>query len=248
MTSIKVQQELYQAIAFSNLPGVADTTNQISIAYKNGADLDAFFEDGETPLTEAIMGGIGSYKAVKELLLLGANPNKTDKNGWSPWNACISRLHDRSVAEEQEKIKTVLTEYKANREGEEVINLWQAAQNGDYDRVKYFLEQDINPNSKLVCPLTVAVFSEKVNLVELLLSNAANVDGNDEKDNFNLTPLLHAASSGNLEIIKLLLANGADLRYEIHEGDDVLNIETYANDSGHPEVAAWLHTQLEHKV
>lgn len=248
MSSIEVQQELYQAIAFSNLAGVVDSTNQIANAQENGADLDAFFEEGETPLTEAIMGGIGSYKAVKELLRLGANPSKTDKNGWSPWNACISRLHDRIVAEEQEKIKNVLTENNASVAGEEIIYLWQAALNGDYDRVKYFLGQGVNPNSRLVCPLVTAVFSEKANLVDLLLSNGANVDGNDEKDNINLTPLLHAASIGNLEIIKLLLANGAELRYEIHEGDDVLNVETYANDSGHHEAAVWLQTQLEYNA
>ena len=152
-------------------------------------------------------------------------------------------MHDHVVVEEQERIKSVLAELSANRDGEEIIFLWQASLAGDTHRVQQLLEQGLNPNSELVCPLTAAVFSGKIGLVETLLFNGANVEGNEEKNNFNLTPLIHAASGGDIQIVELLVTNGADLSYKIYEGDKVRSAQTYVIESGHYEVVEWLNLQ-----
>ena len=232
------QQQLFMAIAFSNIEGIEK-------ACTNGADLDGFFEDGETPLTEAILGGMGNYEAVKELIRLGSNPNLKDRNGWTPWNACLSRLQDQVVKEEQEQIYELLEEHGASREGEEIIYLWRYSLDGDIDNVRSLLESGVNPNSNLVCPLSVAVMSGNIELVELLLLKGANVDGNDPKDHENLTPLIFAANDGNLEMAQLLVNYGADIGYEVFEGEEKRTAKVYALDKGHKQLAMWLQEKIE---
>ncbi len=238
MNTDDAQQQLFMAVAFSSIP-------EIEVAHSNGADLDGFFEEGETPLTEAILGGTGNPEAVKELLRLGANPDKKDRNGWTPWNACLSLLHNRVVKEKQEQIQKLLAEHNASHEGEEIIYLWRYSMDGDIDNVRLLLEGGVNPYSNLVCPLSVAVMSGNLEIVELLLLNGANVDGNDPKDHESLTPLMFAANRGDLEVSQLLVQHGADVEYEVYEDDEKRNAEIYALEKGYHEVASWLHNQLE---
>ena len=58
-------ESLFSAIAWMDLPGVSgDFKTQIEDALENGADVNGFSEDGQTPLTVAIEGGMGSPSAV----------------------------------------------------------------------------------------------------------------------------------------------------------------------------------------
>lgn len=100
------QQQLFFAIAFSDR--MPEYVQAIAPAVAAGADLSQSNGDGETPLTEAILGGMGSPDAVEELLRLGADPHQIAPSGWSPWSACQDRLSDRVVAEEMQAIAEAL--------------------------------------------------------------------------------------------------------------------------------------------
>lgn len=76
MTTTDLQNRLFLAIACSDQPGMPSQVQGIETAVQAGADLEACSERGETPLTHAIFGGMGSPKAVKKLLELGADPSK----------------------------------------------------------------------------------------------------------------------------------------------------------------------------
>jgi len=233
MNKANAQQQLFLAITFSN-------TKDIEQAISQGADINGLVNEGNTALTEAILGGMGSPEAVKELLRLGANPDKEDGNGWTPWNACLSRLHDRVVEDEQREIQELLSNYNAKTDGEETVYLWRHALNGSLQEVGKMLEEGVSPNSNLVSILEVAVLSRNVELVQLLLDHGALVDGCSPKDHVNLTPLIHAARKGDLGTVKLLVHNGADVSYEVHEDGNKRTAESYAAEKNHQEVALFL--------
>lgn len=112
-------EELFFAIAWCDRPGVSgDFPAKIRAAHARGADLDQPNEDDETPLTEAILGGMGSPGAVRALLELGADPSLRAPSGWTPWTACQDRLTDRVVRDRMEPIQMLLEASGADRTGE----------------------------------------------------------------------------------------------------------------------------------
>lgn len=101
------QQALFLAIAFSDRMATP-YIEVIEQAIALGAELHGLSKEGSTPLTAAILDGMGSPKAVKKLLALGADATQIDNNGWSPWAACQSRKTDRVVADEMQQIEALL--------------------------------------------------------------------------------------------------------------------------------------------
>lgn len=100
------QAQLFLGIAFSDrLPEYGQAITQ---ALERGASLSLCNTDGNTPLTAAILDGMGSPLAVKMLLEQGANPEQVDQQGWCPWAACQARKHDRVVAPEMQQIEELL--------------------------------------------------------------------------------------------------------------------------------------------
>lgn len=100
------QQQLFLAIAFSDR--MPDKVAQFAECLQQGARLSAHNDQGRTPLTAAILDGMGSPLAVQTLLGLGADPRQVDANGWCPWAACQERLSDPVVAEEMQAIAEAL--------------------------------------------------------------------------------------------------------------------------------------------
>ena len=82
----KPNESLFSAIVWIDHPGMSGDFNaQMNDAIESGADVNGFSEDGQTALTAAIEGGMGSPSAVKILLQNGADPSKRDDLGWTPW-------------------------------------------------------------------------------------------------------------------------------------------------------------------
>lgn len=101
------QQALFLAIAFSDrMPDLY--LGEIEKAVTRGASVHTVSQTGETPLTAAILDGMGSPGAVHKLLELGADATQIDNNGWCPWAACHIRKTDPVVADEMQQIETLL--------------------------------------------------------------------------------------------------------------------------------------------
>ena len=229
-------KELFFAIAFSDSPGVAgDFQKVIHSAIENGADINGFSEDGNTPLTEAILGGMGSPKAVKQLLELGADSSQRDENGWSPWGACLWRSEDRVVAKRMEKIKALLQEYNSDQSDEIYWRLEQAIKNNNLSEVQALLDQGVNVNVAFTSPLEVAVHNNKIEITKLLLEHHAEPN----RESADETCLILAAKNGNLEMVKLLVSSGAEV-LQYAWGDEDCTAEFIAREEGHNEVADWL--------
>jgi hypothetical protein len=236
--------QLFRAIAFSDQPGVPSQVQEIETASRNGADLDGFSEDGKTPLTHAILGGMGSPKAVKKLLELGADPSKRDRNGWTPWAACISQLENPVVADRIQKIKASLIDYAADQSDEIVLGLQQAVQNQNLAEAEALLQTGIDPNAPIIAPLNVAIANQDLMMIQLLLRYNANPNGHPREP---IPCLVQAAEIGNLEIVQLLVNAGADItRYGWN--DERYTAEFCARFAGHEVVADWLRTMIPQEI
>jgi len=221
------------------LNGVAfGDVNLIREAHAEGVDLEACFENGHTPLTEAILGGMGEPEAVRTLLELGADPDRRDAKGNTPWLGCLSRLDDRVVAEEQQEIQGILEEAGASREGEEQFALYDLARKGDLDGVRHLLDKGTKPVFPPLCPLGAAAGSGHLAVAELLLERGANPEGSNVEEE-GMSCLMHAASKGDFTMVKLLVRHGADIGRGLPESPDYTAID-YARDDGHDEIADWL--------
>ena len=99
---------------------------------------------------------------------------------------------------------------------------------GDKEKIEFFLNKGMNPNSEFSGknPLKSAIFNDNSELVKLLLENGANpnfrfVDGS--------TPLIVAAHKDNPEIVELLLQYGADVKIKDTKGITALTLAKMHN-------------------
>jgi hypothetical protein len=237
-------EELFFAIAWCDRPGVSgDFLGKIRSAHARGADLDGRSDDGETPLTEAILGGTGAPKAVRVLLELGANPSRRAESGWTPWAACLSRIDDRVVSDRMEKIQALLADHDADRADERLLAFQSAVSTGDAERVRDDLEAGIDLEHPIIAPLSIAVENDDAALTKLLLEHGANVEGNQQSEEVE-TPLVQAALAGSLDMVRLLVEAGADIARTVY-GDPECTAEFLARDAGHVAIADWLRGQVQ---
>lgn len=209
-------------------------------AHEEGVDLDDELPDfdGRTPLTEAILGGMGEPEAVRALIELGADASRPDGRGCTPWLACISRADDRVVAEEMAEIGEILEQAGASREQQGVFDLWDMARRGDVDGVRALLEAGQSPVSRELCPLGAAVGAGHLEVAELLLERGAPPDGADVQDH-GTSCLMAAADKGRFDLVRLLVRHGADLdRSQPPEPD--WTAARIAREAGHDDIADWL--------
>lgn len=123
-------------------------------------------------------------------------------------------------------------------------DIHKAASSGDYNRVKWLIEKDraqvkirdINNNT----PLHSACQNARQNIVELLISNGADVNA---RNNYGRSPL-HLAwrEKGGARISQILIESGADINLEDHYGETPLSVAVAV---GNKEMLGVL---LEHHV
>ena len=147
-----------------------------------GADINARQLNGTTPLIEA--ASQDATEVVAFLLERGADPNVTQSRSDHPDASRSSALGHAMWGQDAVMIELLLkhgakTDFTYGRDG------WKNA------------------------PLNAAVFSGKIELVELLLKYDADV--NLRLPDVAQTPLLMAIDYSSIEIIELLLDRGADL-------------------------------------
>ena len=171
----------------------------------NGADVNAFNENRETPLHDAAKAG---QKTMVELLLArGANVNAKDKEG-------DTALHDAT----KRGFKTVVEVLLANKADVNTKNsngttpLHEAARKGFQPIAQLLLAKhaEINATDHFKrTPLFSALEEDRTEMVRLLLTNKADV--NVASTLGSSTPLLKAVERRNLEGAKLLLESGANV-------------------------------------
>ena len=199
--SVTPQEALFIGVAFAK-------EDAVRAAVAVGASLSARNDSGRTPLTEAILGGMGDSRIVDVLLELGADPDLKDAEGWSPWIACLSRLDDPVVASRQRRIHALLEKAGASRSDEAAFALYQAVCAGDIARVRALLGTML-PEPWPLSPRSAAVGCNRIEILRLLDeavidSEAPRIARGGEAD------LVCAVRSEHLEIVEYLLARGAD--------------------------------------
>lgn len=219
--------------------------------------------EGTTLLTHAI--DAWESNAVRRLLECGADPNLADRHGWTPWMA--STLVDES---KRRKIQDTLSEFGADRAGEHIGALARAIFDGDVDTARSLIESDDDLrvlSSFRVDLLGHQISSRNTKMLELLLEHGMqpsttnllntvrgkNLEALDvllrhgmppERPDENETPLMTAASTGDMVIVQRLVAAGADVNR--HAKDDVeWTPSFYARQAGNAEVAEWLAARMD---
>lgn len=208
----------------------------------DGAGVDAFDENGNTPLVEAIEGGTGYPDVVKLLLELGANPSLPARSGLTPWQACLMRRHDRVVDKEYRKIRKLLEAAKADRQGDELFDLEDKASAGDLAGMRALLDSGCPLEACHAVPLGAALFNGQREVADLLLQRGANVEGYGVEAH-GVSLLMSAASSGLPDMVQLLVSHGADVCRSVGDADGHCTAAWYARQAGHNEVADWLAAQ-----
>ncbi|MDX1399765.1 MAG: ankyrin repeat domain-containing protein, partial [Oceanospirillum sp.] len=130
-----VEQTLFHAVIEPDMPGVEDS---IAAACQKGANPDlvcvesssscGLVREGLTLLTYSIHEG--NLEIVEVLLRSGADPDRVDKLGWTPWMASTV------AADYRDEIQALLTEYGASQEGGQIGQLCRAIYSGNVAAAK----------------------------------------------------------------------------------------------------------------
>ena len=139
-----------------------------------------------------------------------------------------------------EQVKTYLdagTNVNAlDQEGHTALML--AGYNGHTKIVIMLIEEDAVVDRRDLMGQTALLYASSGQFpetVKVLLDKGAEPDIVDSNEHF--TPLMHAATAGNLDVVKLLITYGADLSMTDVDGD---NAESFARQAGHLKVAEYL--------
>jgi ankyrin repeat protein/mono/diheme cytochrome c family protein len=186
---------------------------------KNGADLQARNDIGDTPLmTAALYAGTD----VLELLIkAGADVNATNQVGATVLlRAATSEDKVRLLVAKGADIKA------RSRMGNSPIIL-AARKPGNSSTVRFLLDHGADPNATnafSATALMAAAAADDLDTVRLLLDKGANVNGIPKRDAQNFfwggwrTPLMWAAFQGDESLCKLLLERGANVNDFVETG------------------------------
>lgn len=146
-----------------------------------------------------------------------------------PWKNNIGYYNHHKYMYEEEKQKEIEEQWKnkigykdhdkymhelggteAQKEYSKERNFVIAAENGDLEKCRSFLNEgvDINANNNRGTALGGAARDNRMETCEFLISRGANIDLFTVAGE---TPLMLAAEAGNIEICELLIQNGANV-------------------------------------
>jgi ankyrin repeat protein len=206
---------LYYAVWYEN-------KDIVKLLITKGADVNLKPEKDYPPLHYAVWNE--DLDMVKLLVAQGAKFDVKDQDAWTAFRYAAAQ-GNRDVVE------FFITK------GADVSSIHVAACMGDLARVKRFVEEgaDVDTKDELGwTPLYWAASTDQDNVAEFLIANGADVNA---KTNYNSTPLYQAAATGGLNFVKLLISKGADVNAEDKHGNTPLHS---AASSGQKEVVELL--------
>lgn len=131
-----------------------------------------------------------------------------------------------------------------NAKDEDMHNaLMLAAYNGHVHIIKLLLDKGASIDEVDGLNRTALMFAATgpfAPAVEMLIKAGANVNITDNHESW--TPVMMAASEGQLEVVKILVANGADLSMVDTDGESPLD---FAKSKNHSHVVSYLETQMK---
>jgi len=206
--------------------------HQIRLLIAQGADVNAKYGNGATPLHIAIMNS--KFETANLLISKGADVNATNKYGLTPLhnavlksdiktaNLLISKGADVNATNKYglTPISRALLSEGGGRlmvellvsKGATLSALHLAAHRGDIDNVRSSLEKGTKVD---ICdkaghtPLFYAASAGQIHVVDFLISKGADVDAKDKRG--GETPLFYAGDAGWKNVVELLVAKGADI-------------------------------------
>lgn len=179
----------------------------ICLLVNGGADVNAVYNNGLTPLLLVVSNKTVNYSSLKLLLDAGASPDICNIDGSTP-------LH---IATAKGDIKAVihLLAAKANLNITNNLDetpLWIAVNDNNYDLVNILIQfgADINyRNKQKKLPLVLLpILSQSLKILELLLESGVRIR---TEGKMGQTPLYLAVGLKNLYLIRLLLRANSQL-------------------------------------
>jgi ankyrin repeat protein len=232
---IPVIQALLDAGANPNLPDETDdglaansplmeaastffATNRgemVRLLIQHGANLNQQDAEGRTALMHTLR--YSDMDVIETLIKAGADLDIQDNES----NTALMMAEFGELT----KVANVLKQAGASQKGLKEVELLQAVERGDRDRVRVLLQENLDVNARIgeTTALCRAASKGHPEITKLLISAGADVNKRASEGYFN--PLLNAAYSGNLEVVKILLEADADVNVRI---TDFLNPLEYA--------------------
>lgn len=200
---------------------------------KNGANINASDENGETALTQACDSG--HYDIVKYLIEQGADTNADGGKGlmFASYRGYLN-------------IVQILTQNGADIKATDGgwTALMFAAERGHFDIVKFLTENGADANARNDVGCGALEFSATDEIWEYLKPKVSNIDKNLALINFAMrnnlkqvewllaqgadinatdstgwTALMFAARDGHFEVVEFLIAKGANVNATTHKGN-----------------------------
>ena len=189
--------------------------DMVRLLIEHGADLNQQDAEGQTALMRALE--FSDMDVIETLIKAGANLDIQDQEG----NTVLMMAE----LSKSTKIVNLLKQAGASQKGLKEVELLQAIEQGDIDKVKVLLQENLNLNARIseTTMLCRAASEGHHEIAKLLIASGADVNQRASKGHFN--PLLYAAYYGNLEVVRILLKAGADLHIRV---TDYLNPLEYA--------------------
>jgi len=200
---------------------------------KKEIEIDPMDNTGASPLIYASI--IGDIECMKILLDNGANINVIDINGRTP---IFYALESGQIDALKLLIDKGADLNKKDKKGNTLLDF--ATINRNFEVIKLLLENgiDINYKNKMGESLLITATllnSDENNVSDLfhLLFNKGARKYIDEFDNQQITPLMYAIGSKNIDLIELLLQNGADIKnVKTYNGKTALDISQDLYENG----------------
>lgn len=158
---------------------------------------------------------------VRNHLLLGADVNGKNKQGWTP--LLFATVRGKTGCAEVLIAKGAGLE---PRTGTKKTPLHLAADRGFLEIAKLLVESGADLAAKDDegwSPLHYAAEKDRVDVAKFLIENGAAVDAASKRGG---TPLIEASASASPEMVKLLLKNGADKKIKATNGKTALDYAT----------------------
>jgi ankyrin repeat protein len=191
-------------------------SEMVRLLIQRGSNVNQQDAEGQTALMRTLR--YSDIEVVKILVEANADLDIRDNDG----NTVLM------MAElgKSTKIVNILKQAGATQQGLKEVELLQAIDRGDIDRVKILLKANLNVNARIgeTTALCRAAAEDRCEIAKLLIAAGADVNQPASEGYFN--PLLDAAYGGKLEVVKVLLEAGADVHVRV---TDFLNPLEYAD-------------------